>query len=141
MEFLEKLRKDKKLNRDFEKSLGKIAYHAACHLRAQKIGFPGARVLGAVPDTEVEIIQECSAVDGTWGMKAQHYEMGRKYAQKLVRGVDERRSGAACVVTDCPSRGLAHRARRTACACATRSRRSRRPTASPWRWSDRRSRS
>ena len=27
--------------RDFQKGLGKVAYHAACHLRAQKIGFPG----------------------------------------------------------------------------------------------------
>lgn len=71
MSFLDGLRKEKKLNREFKKSLGKIAYHAACHLRAQKIGFPGARVLGAVPETEVEVIQECSAVDGTWGMKAQ----------------------------------------------------------------------
>ncbi len=28
-------------NRDFQKGLGKVAYHAACHLRAQKIGVPG----------------------------------------------------------------------------------------------------
>ncbi len=104
MEFLEKLRKEKKLDRNFEKSLGKIAYHAPCHLRAQKIGFPAARVLGAIDDTEVEIVQECSAVDGTWGMKAQHYEMGRRYAQKLVRGVRE--SEAARVVSDCPLAAL-----------------------------------
>jgi glycerol-3-phosphate dehydrogenase subunit C len=104
MEFLERLRRDKKLERGFEKSLGKIAYHAPCHLRAQKIGFPAARVLGAVDGTEVEIIQECSAVDGTWGMKAQHYEMGRRYAQKLVRKIDE--AEASHVVTDCPLAGL-----------------------------------
>ena len=104
MEFLEKLRRAKKLNLNFEKSLGKIAYHAACHLRAQKVGFPGARVLGSVPDTEVEVIQECSAVDGTWGMKAQHYEMGRKYAQKLVRGVEN--VEPKVLVTDCPLSGL-----------------------------------
>ncbi len=104
MEFLEKLRRDKKLDREFEKPLGKIAYHAPCHLRAQKIGFPAARVLGAVQDTEVEIVQECSAVDGTWGMKSQHYEMGLRYAQKLVRGIDE--VHAAHVVTDCPLAGL-----------------------------------
>ncbi len=104
MEFLEKLRRDKKLERGFEKSLGKIAYHAPCHLRAQKIGFPAARVLGAVDGTEVEIVQECSAVDGTWGMKAQHYEMGRRYAQKLVRKIDE--VEASHVVTDCPLAGL-----------------------------------
>ena len=104
MELLEKLRKDKTLDRTFEKSLGKIAYHAPCHLRAQKIGFPAARILGLVEDTEVEIIQECSAVDGTWGMKAQHYEMGRRYAQKLVRKIDE--VEASHVVTDCPLAGL-----------------------------------
>jgi glycerol-3-phosphate dehydrogenase subunit C len=104
MEFLEKLRREKKLSTDFEKPLGKIAYHAACHLRAQKIGTPGARVLGTIPDTEVEIIEQCSAVDGTWGMKAQHYAMGRKYAQKLVRGVEA--AEAEMVVSDCPLAGL-----------------------------------
>ena len=36
------------LNRDFQKRLGKVAYHAACHLRAQKIAIPGARVLSLV---------------------------------------------------------------------------------------------
>ncbi|WP_437969673.1 hypothetical protein WMF04_10425 [Sorangium sp. So ce260] len=102
MEFLVQLGREKKLNREFKKGLGTIAYHAACHLRAQKIGFPGARVLGVVPDTEVRVIEQCSAVDGTWGMKAEHYETGRKYASKLVRGV----AGADVIVSDCTLAGL-----------------------------------
>jgi glycerol-3-phosphate dehydrogenase subunit C len=105
MEFLEKLRKEKRLDLGFEKSLGKIAYHAPCHLRAQKVGFPAARVLGAIEGTEVEIVQECSAVDGTWGMKAQHYEMGRRYAQRLVHGIAEVRDPKH-VLSDCPLAGL-----------------------------------
>jgi glycerol-3-phosphate dehydrogenase subunit C len=88
MEFLDDLRKAKKLDRTFQSGLGKVAYHAPCHLRAQKIGIPGARILGLLPDTEVEVVEQCSAVDGTWGMKAQYYTMGRKYAQKLVRGME-----------------------------------------------------
>jgi glycerol-3-phosphate dehydrogenase subunit C len=104
MQFLERLRRGKTLNLAFRSGLGKVAYHAACHLRAQKIGFPGARVLSALPDTEVEVIEKCSAVDGTWGMKTQHYEMGRKYAQKLVRAVDH--AEAKTVVTDCPLSAL-----------------------------------
>jgi glycerol-3-phosphate dehydrogenase subunit C len=104
MELLERQRREKKLVREFVKPLGKIAYHAACHLRAQKIGTPGARVLGLVPDTEVEIVEKCSAVDGTWGMKAQNYELGRKYAQKLARGIDH--AEPALVVTDCPLSAL-----------------------------------
>jgi glycerol-3-phosphate dehydrogenase subunit C len=99
MEFVERLRRDKTLVRDFKRGFGKVAYHAACHLRAQKIGTPGARILGLLPDTSVEVVEKCSAVDGTWGMKAQHYEMGRKYAQKLVRGLEN--AEAALVVTDC----------------------------------------
>jgi glycerol-3-phosphate dehydrogenase subunit C len=85
-------------------SLGKIAYHSACHLRAQKIGVPGARVLGLVPDTEVVTVEKCSAVDGTWGMKAQYYELGRRYAQKLARGIED--AEPKLVVTDCPLSGL-----------------------------------
>jgi glycerol-3-phosphate dehydrogenase subunit C len=103
MEFLDSLRKDKRLNKDFQKGFGKIAYHAPCHLRAQKIGFPGARVLGLLPDTEVEVVQQCSAVDGTWGMKAEYYDMGKRYAQKLARGIEN--VEAKTVVTDCSLAG------------------------------------
>jgi glycerol-3-phosphate dehydrogenase subunit C len=100
MEFLEKRRRAKALPTEFEHGLGDVAYHAACHLRAQKIGFPAARVLAKlIPDTEVRIIQECSAVDGTWGMKAAHYETGRRYAKKLTDEVREQVSDV--IVTDC----------------------------------------
>ncbi len=103
MEFLDDLRKKKKLNKDFKKGLGKVAYHAPCHLRAQKIGVPGARILALLPETEVQVIEQCSAVDGTWGMKAQYYEEGRKYAARLVRGIEN--AEAAVVVTDCQLAG------------------------------------
>jgi len=99
MEFLVLLGREKKLVRDFKTGLGTVAYHAACHLRAQKIGFPGARVLGVLPDTDVRIVEHCSAVDGTWGMKAVNYEVGRRYAGKLLRGVEEMEPDL--VVSDC----------------------------------------
>ncbi|MDP9035405.1 MAG: heterodisulfide reductase-related iron-sulfur binding cluster [Myxococcota bacterium] len=99
MELLEQQRRDKTLARQFVKGLGRVAYHAACHLRAQKIGFPAVRVLGVIPDTEVEVIEQCSAVDGTWGMKAQHYEMGRRYSRKLVRGIED--AEPTVVISDC----------------------------------------
>jgi glycerol-3-phosphate dehydrogenase subunit C len=99
MQFLDSLRRAKTLKTDFKKGLGNVAYHAACHLRAQKIAYPGMRVLSALPDTDVRMVEQCSAVDGTWGMKAQYYELGRKYAQKLVKGIDEQEN--ALVVSDC----------------------------------------
>ncbi|MDH5671522.1 MAG: heterodisulfide reductase-related iron-sulfur binding cluster [Myxococcales bacterium] len=103
MEFLRLRLRDKTLRRDFEKPLGRIAYHSACHLRAQKIGAPGRILLSKVPETEVEMVEECSAVDGTWGMKAQHYAAGRHYARKLVQGLREEPFDA--VATDCPLSG------------------------------------
>jgi glycerol-3-phosphate dehydrogenase subunit C len=103
MEFLDRLRREKKLNKDFSGSFGKVAYHAACHLRAQKIAVPGARVLSQVPGTDVRIIERCSAVDGTWGMKAAYYAEGRRYAARLSAAIeDERERGERLtVVTDC----------------------------------------
>jgi glycerol-3-phosphate dehydrogenase subunit C len=102
MEFLDGLRREKKLNRSFSHGYGKIAYHAACHLRAQKIAIPGARVLAQLPDTEVRIVERCSAVDGTWGMKAAHYEEGARYAERLAKDIEQgREQGEKTVVTDC----------------------------------------
>lgn len=106
MQFLDGLRREKTLKKDFKKSLGPVSYHTACHLRAQKIAYPGMRVLGLVPDTDVRLVEQCSAVDGTWGMKADYYEMGRKYAQKLANDItdDDRIAGEGAkplVVSDC----------------------------------------
>jgi glycerol-3-phosphate dehydrogenase subunit C len=99
MELLDEQRRNSTLSRDFVSGLGVVAYHTACHLRAQKIGFPASYVLRTLPDTQIKLVEQCSAVDGTWGMKAQHYEMGRRYAQKLVRGIDA--AEPELVLTDC----------------------------------------
>jgi glycerol-3-phosphate dehydrogenase subunit C len=103
MEFLDILRREKKLVKNFRRGLGRVAYHAACHLRAQKIAIPGARVLSLLPDTDVRIIERCSAVDGTWGMKAKYYEEGVRYAKRLSQAIDDEQpeQGELSVVTDC----------------------------------------
>lgn len=104
MEFLDGLRKEKRLNREFERGYGVVAYHAPCHLRAQKIAVPGARLLGLLPDTDVRIVERCSAVDGTWGMKAAYYEEGRRYALRMAKAIENEEP--ALVVTDCSLAGL-----------------------------------
>jgi glycerol-3-phosphate dehydrogenase subunit C len=103
MEFLDILRRERTLVKNFERGLGRVAYHAACHLRAQKIAIPGARVLSLLPNTEVRIVERCSAVDGTWGMKAKYYEEGARYAERLATALENERAddGELSVVTDC----------------------------------------
>ena len=60
-------------------------------------------------DDETAAYLDC----GTWGMKAAHFDKGRKYAQKLARGVRE--AEADIVVADCTLSALriADEARRT----------------------------
>ena len=41
---------------------------------------------------EVEVIERCSAVDGTWGMKKEYFELSMKLAEPLFTG---RRGGRA----------------------------------------------
>jgi glycerol-3-phosphate dehydrogenase subunit C len=102
MQFLDGLRRAKKLNTEFVRGYGKVTYHAACHLRAQKVGIPGARLLGLLPDTEVRIIERCSAVDGTWGMKARFYDEGARYGGKLAKAIASDDEGEqALVIGDC----------------------------------------
>jgi glycerol-3-phosphate dehydrogenase subunit C len=83
---------------------GKIAYHIPCHLRAQNIGQPFRALLQGVPATTVEAIEQCSAFDGTWGMKSEYYELSRKCAGKLCNAIKD--VNADRLVSDCMLAGL-----------------------------------
>ena len=103
MEHLYQLAREKKLARDFRSPLGRVAYHAPCHLRAQNIGFR-ARDLLQLAGAEVTLIDACSGVDGTWGMQARFHDASLKVAGPLLRRIEE--SGAEHVATDCPLSAL-----------------------------------
>ena len=102
-EFIFKLAAAKKLKRDFPKKLGRIAYHLPCHLKAQNIGFRSMQLLGLVSD-DVRLIDACSGVDGTWGMKARGWEASQKIAGRLVMEIES--SAPERVATDCPLAAL-----------------------------------
>jgi Fe-S oxidoreductase len=103
MEYVYDLARAKQLNRDFSVRLGKVAYHAPCHLRAQNLGFRSRDVLRLAAD-DVELVEACSGVDGTWGMQARFHEVSLQVAKKLVEALD--RSGAEHLATDCPLAAL-----------------------------------
>ncbi|MAE94332.1 MAG: hypothetical protein CL910_06695 [Deltaproteobacteria bacterium] len=103
MEFLYDLARAKKLQRDFERPLGRVAYHAPCHLRAQNIGFRSRDLLKLAAD-EVVLIDACSGVDGTWGMQARFHEASMGVAEKMLERVDQ--SEPDHVATDCPLSAL-----------------------------------
>jgi Fe-S oxidoreductase len=103
MEFIYNLARAKKLSRDFKSSLGKVAYHAPCHLRAQNIGFRSRDLLGLAAD-EVVLVDACSGVDGTWGMQERFYDESMKVASGMLERLDAAKPD--WVSTDCPLAAL-----------------------------------
>jgi glycerol-3-phosphate dehydrogenase subunit C len=103
MEFLVELARAQKWNRDFRTPIGKVAYHAPCHLRHQNVGFP-ARALLKAAGAEVELVDACSGVDGTWGMQAKFHDASLGVARKLVERLREAEPDH--VATDCPLAAL-----------------------------------
>ena len=91
------------LNTAFKKSLGKVAYHAACHQRVQKIGMKTKQCLQLVPDTKVVTIERCSGHNGTYGVKRKFYQTAVRILRPVVNKV--RQSGADHYGSDCPMAG------------------------------------
>lgn len=93
-----------KLNLDFSRSPGKVAYHLPCHLKAQNIGVKSRDLLELIPGTQVELVDRCSAIDGTWGLKKEHFDQSLQIAAPLLQEVQ------ACspdlVASDCSLAGL-----------------------------------
>jgi Fe-S oxidoreductase len=103
MEFLYEVGRAHELDREFPNSLGRVAYHAPCHLRAQSFGFP-ARGLLKLAGASVEVIDACSGVDGTWGMQARFFDESQQVASKLVSRIEN--AAPDEIATDCPLAAL-----------------------------------
>lgn len=103
MEYLYQLAREGRMNRDFQRPLGSVAYHAPCHMRAQNIGFR-ARDLLRVAGADVTLVDACSGVDGTWGMQARFHEESMKVAAPMLKRIDE--CEAEQIATDCPLSAL-----------------------------------
>ena len=92
-----------KLNLEFKNSLGKVAYHAACHQRVQNIGPKTRDLLSLVPDTEVTTVERCSGHDGTYAVKNEFHEISRKICKPVVNRVLQ--AQADHFGSDCPMAG------------------------------------
>jgi Fe-S oxidoreductase len=88
---------------DFQRSLGKIAYHVPCHLRVQNMGLKTRDVLKLVPDTTFEVIERCSGHNGTYAVKSEYHEISMKIGRPVAQRVTA--SGADHYTSDCPMAG------------------------------------
>ncbi len=102
-EYLAGLHAEGRLDTRFPNAPGKIAYQLPCHLKAQNMGTRSADVL-RLTGAAVETIERCSAVDGTWGMKKEFFELSMKVAEPLFKRIEAAASDR--VATDCPLAAL-----------------------------------
>jgi Fe-S oxidoreductase len=93
---------------EFEKPLGKVAYHVACHQRVQNFGMKTRDFLSLIPDTQITAIERCSGHDGTYAIKSETYAKAMKIARPVVNRVKQ--AEADTFGSDCPMAGrlIAH---------------------------------
>jgi Fe-S oxidoreductase len=75
-----------------------VTWQAACHYRAQQIG-PKSKDLMELTGAKVTMVERCSAIDGTWGLRAENVEMARTIAKPLMEAVAK--ADTALVAGDC----------------------------------------
>jgi glycerol-3-phosphate dehydrogenase subunit C len=99
-EFLFELRKEGQFNRDFKSTPGRVGYHLPCHLKAQNIGFRSRDMMKLIPGAKVQMVEQCSAHDGTFAMKKEFFPLSMLSGKKAFEEMKE--SKADVMASDCP---------------------------------------
>jgi Fe-S oxidoreductase len=88
-EYLAGRHREGSLSKDFAgRGPGRVAYQIPCHLRAQNMGFKTRDVLQLIPGTSVSVVERCTAMDGTWGLKKENYPISLDYARRAVAALE-----------------------------------------------------
>jgi glycerol-3-phosphate dehydrogenase subunit C len=98
-EYLMLQHREQPLDTEFAgKTYETITWQNACHYRAQHIG-PKSRDLMTLTGAKVKMVERCSAIDGTWGLRAENVEMAKRVAKPLMEAVAK--SDADLIAGDC----------------------------------------
>jgi Fe-S oxidoreductase len=100
-EYLMKIHRggDTRLDTEFDGEVpATITYHTPCHLRAQNIGLK-SRDLMKLTGAKIKLVQQCSGIDGMWGLRAENAELSVPIGKKLANEIE--RAGGEVVAGDC----------------------------------------
>ena len=99
-EFLQMLDAAGQLKDDFRPvARASLVYHAPCQFRTHGVGKPAADLLRRIPGVTVSETQaECCGVAGTYGLKAEKYQIAVDVGRGLFREI--RDSGAPTLACD-----------------------------------------
>jgi glycerol-3-phosphate dehydrogenase subunit C len=100
-EYLVKLHKTEgtTLDTEFKGTIPEtVTYHTPCHLRAQNIGLK-SRDLMKLTGAKIKLVQQCSGIDGMWGLRAENAHLSLPIGEKLGQMVKD--AGGDIVTGDC----------------------------------------
>jgi len=106
-EYLSLLNDSAQLDTNFSAIDKAVLYQMACHQRVQNIGSHTKKILGLIPDLDLNIAERCSGHDGTYGVRKETHtyavEIGKPVAKKITDNTD-------LVLSDCVMAGnhIAH---------------------------------
>ncbi len=98
-ELLLELHQRGELRTDFRPLPERVAYHAPCQQQGHWIGKPALALLALIPQLEVcELTARCCGIAGTYGLKAEKYEIAMAVGRDLFAQAGA--SGAGAVACD-----------------------------------------
>ncbi len=83
---------------------GGVAFHVACHSRAQNMGQRGADLLRLVPEIDLTVVERCSGHGGAWGCKGANFDTAIKVGKPAARQIAD--AGKTYMVSECPLAGM-----------------------------------
>jgi Fe-S oxidoreductase len=99
-EFLWHLHQNDRLNLEFNAVAGSVAYHQPCHLRVLDGQQAGAKVVGLIPQMEVQQIEAgCSGMAGTWGLQRKNYRNSLRIGWPMISAL--RSASVSMATTEC----------------------------------------
>lgn len=101
-EWLAKLADQGKLRTDFRPMPMRLPYHAPCQQRAHRVGKPALEILALIPGIDLrESHARCCGIAGTYGYKAEKYQIAMDVGQELFDFVADQ--GPDVQLTACDS--------------------------------------
>jgi len=105
-EFLWSIRKEERFNTNVQSHppAENFAYHAPCHLRAQRVGFRGRDVVKKILNITPATVMDCCGHDGTFAMTKEGFEPSKRVGKSSFDGMKE--AETPVWATDCPLAAL-----------------------------------
>ena len=106
-EYLSFLNDSAQLDTNFSAIDKEVLYQMACHQRVQNIGSHTKKILGLIPDLDVNIAERCSGHNGTYGVRKETHTYAVTIAKPVVKKITD---NTDLVVSDCVMAGnhIAH---------------------------------